>query len=170
MTAVVTGASPGVEKLRKRLIQPVLLRSYFLAKLPLAAMAGLTITRLDGEVCEARVPFGWRTANPFGSMYFAAQTMGAELSCAGLALTAARGGPEEVSVLPVGLAGTFEKRGVADVTFTCADGATLFGAVNSTLETGAPVTVDAVSVGRMADGTIVSRFTFTWSFKRRSAG
>lgn len=169
MVAVtVSSESPGAQKLRNQLIKPALLRAYFLAKLPLAAMAGLEIRRLDGRACEVHVPFGWRTKNPFGSMYFAAQTMAAELCCAGLALTAARGGPEEVSVLPVGLSGRFDKRAIADVTFTCADGEPLYAAVNETLATGEGVTVDAHALGRMADGTVVSQFTFTWSFKRRA--
>ncbi|MCK6544984.1 DUF4442 domain-containing protein [Myxococcota bacterium] len=161
--------SPGAKKLRNQLSQPALLRAYFLAKLPLAAIAGLSISRLDDKVCEVKVPFGWRTKNPFGSMYFAAQTMAAELACAGLALTAARGGPEEVSVLPVGLTGRFEKRAIDDVTFTCADGEPLYAAVDRTLATGEGVTCDAHAIGMMRDGTIVSQFTFTWSFKKRAA-
>jgi hypothetical protein len=167
MVAAVHAESPGARSFRNQLVKPALLRSYFLAKLPLAAVAGLKITRLDGEVCETTVPFGWLTQNPFRSMYFAAQAMAAELSCAGLALMAARGAPEAVSVLPVGIAGTFEKKATALVTFTSSDGARLFEAVNRALATGESVTVETSTVGRMADGTIVSRFTFTWSYKKK---
>lgn len=169
MVETVTSESSGARVLRSRLVKPALLRAYFLAKLPLGAIAGLTITHLDGDSCEVVVPFGWRTRNPFGSMYFAAQSMGAELSCAGLALTAARGGSESVSVLPVALSGRFEKRAIADVTFTCPDGQAVYRAVNETLATGEGVTAETKTTGRMADGTVVSEFSFTWSFKRRSS-
>ena len=168
---VVSVASPDAQAFRKQLIQPALLSAYFLAKLPLAAMAGLKITRLDGDVCEVTVPYGWRTQNPFRSIYFAALSMAAELSCAGLALMAGRGAGkvEPVSVLPVGLEGKFEKKATALTTFVCSDGPRLFQAVNEALRTGEGVTTTTDTIGRMADGTIVSTFKFTWSFKKKSA-
>ena len=159
--------SPGARSFRNQLIKPALLRSYFLGKLPLAAIAGLKITELDGEVCEATVPYGFITKNPFRSMYFAAQAMGAELSCAGLALMAARGARETVSVLPVGLSASFEKKSTDLTRFRCTEGRKLFDAVNEALKTGAPVVVETKTVGTMRDGTIVSNFSFTWSFKKK---
>jgi hypothetical protein len=168
MIAAVNVSSPGAQSFRNQLIKPALLRAYFLAKLPLAAAAGLRITRLDGNSCDVSVPFGWRTTNPFGSIYFAALSMAAELSCAGLAMMAVRGAPEPVSVLPIGLEGTFEKKATAVTTYTCNDGPALFAAVNRALETGEGVTCVAETVGRMPDGTRVSAFKFTWSFKKKS--
>ncbi|MCB1035013.1 MAG: hypothetical protein KDD47_14390 [Acidobacteria bacterium] len=47
-------------------------------------------------------------------------------------------------------------------------GAALRAAVEETLATGEPATATVETVGRMADGTEVSRFRFTWSFKKRS--
>jgi hypothetical protein len=168
MTVSIT--SPDAEAFRKQLIQPSLLRAYFLMKLPLAAMAGLKIRRLDGNVCEVSVPYSWRTQNPFKSIYFAALTMAGELSCASLALMAARGAGtgSPVSVLPVGLEGRFEKKAPELTTFTCADGPVLFDAVNEALKTGEGVTVDTETAGRMKDGTLAARFKFTWSFKKKS--
>lgn len=163
----VSPTSPGAETLRKRLTSPRLLDAYFLAKLPLAAMAGLKIVRLDGRACEVTVPFGWRTQNPFGSIYFAALSMAAELSCAGLALMAARGAPVPVSVLPVGIEGTFEKKATARTRFVCTDGDQLFEAVREAVATGEGVTRVTHTEGRMEDGTLVSRFRFTWSFKKK---
>jgi hypothetical protein len=169
MVAAVHVESPGAKSFRSQLIKPALLRAYFLAKLPLGAIAGLKIVKLDGESCEAAVPFGWITKNPFGSIYFAALTMAAELSCAGLALQAARGAPDPVSVLPIGLNGSFEKKATALTTFTCNDGKMLFDAVNRALETGEAVVVETNTVGRMPDQTIAARFNFTWSFKRKAS-
>jgi hypothetical protein len=167
----VSTSSPDAEAFRKQLIQPALLRAYFLMKLPLAAMAGLKIQRLDGNVCEVSVPYAWRTQNPFKSIYFAALAMAGELSCASLALMAARGAGKSspVSVLPVGLEGRFEKKATEITTFTCSDGPALFAGVNEALRTGEGVTVETETAGRMRDGTLAARFTFTWSFKKRSS-
>lgn len=167
MVAAVDVSSPGAQSFRKQLIKPALLRSYFLAKLPLAAVAGLKITRLDGNVCDVTVPYGWRTRNPFGSIYFAALSMAAELSCAALALMAARGASQPVSVLPIGLEGRFDKKATGLTTFTCIEGPELFRAVNEALRTGEGVKAVATTNGRMADGTQVASFKFTWSFKEK---
>jgi hypothetical protein len=169
MVSAVHVESPRAQAFRNQLIKPALLRAYFLAKMPLASFAGLKVKVLDGDRCEATVPYGWITQNPFGSMYFAALAMGAELSCAGLALMAARGAAEPVSVLPIGISGTFEKKATALTTFTCTDGKKLFETVNRALETGEGVTVETSTVGTMPDGKIVARFNFTWSYKKKTA-
>ena len=44
--------------------------------------------------------------------------------------------------------------------------ARVFDIVNE--QTGEPATASVETVGRMADGTEVSRFVFTWSFKTRT--
>jgi hypothetical protein len=44
----------------------------------------------------------------------------------------------------------------------------VIAAVAETLRTGEGTTVEATAVGRMADGTEVATFVFTWSFKRKS--
>jgi hypothetical protein len=168
MVMSVDASSPGAQTFRKRLIQPALLRAYFLAKLPLAAMAGLRIEELDGKRCEVTVPWNWATKNPFGTIYFAALSMAAELSCAGLALMAARAASEPVSVFPVGISGQFVKRAMAKTTFTCVEGDVLFAAVNEALRTGEGVTRTVSTTGTMPDGTIASTFELTWSFKKKS--
>lgn len=155
------------EAFRKQLLNPLLLKGYFALKLPLAAMAGLRITALDRLRCEALVPFDWRTRNPFGSIYFAALAMAAELSSAGLALTAARSGASTVSALPVGLEAEFEKKATGHTRFLCEEGPTLYTAVERALETGEGVTCRVATVGRMDDGTRVASFRIMWSFKRK---
>jgi hypothetical protein len=168
---IVSAASPDAQKLRKQLIQPTLLRAYFLVKLPMAAVAGLRIEELDGNACSVSVPYSWRTQNPFQSIYFAALTMAGEMSCAALALMAAQGAGERdpVSVLPVGLEGSFVKKATDRTTFTCSDGPMLFEAVNEALRTGEGVTRVTETIGRMRDGTLSASFKFTWSFKRKTA-
>ena len=158
-----------VAKACRRMTSPLLLRLFMLFKLPLGLFAGLRVSHLDPQRCSARLPYGWRTTNPFRSMYFAAQSMAAELSTGALASLAVDLAPQSVSMLITGLEADFGKKATSWTTFTCEDGTALFAAVARTVETGQPVTVKTATVGRMDDGTEVARFTFTWSFKRRAS-
>ncbi|MCB1058493.1 MAG: DUF4442 domain-containing protein [Acidobacteria bacterium] len=153
-------------KLVRQVTNPWLMRLYMLAKLPLGLFAGLRVRHLDPERCETSVPYGWRSKNPFRSTYFAAQSMAAEMSTGALAMLALAGRPP-VAMLIVGLDAEFGKKATSLATFTCADGAALFAAVEETLASGEPAVATVETVGRMPDGTVVSRFHFTWSFKRR---
>jgi hypothetical protein len=161
-----------VTERRRKMLSPLLMRFYFLAKLPLALMAGVRLRELDAEHAVATVPYGWRSTNPFRSTYFAALAMAAELSTGALAMLAVdlagKTAPKPVAMLIVNMTAGFEKKATALAAFTCPDGAKLAAAVARAVETGEPATAEAETVGRMADGTIVARFTFTWSFKARS--
>jgi hypothetical protein len=156
---------------RRRMLSPLLMRFYFLTKLPLALMAGVKLRELDTEHAVATVPYGWRSTNPFRSTYFAALAMAAELSTGALAMLAVdlagKTAPKPVAMLIVNMTAAFEKKATALAAFTCPDGAKLAAAVARAAETGEPATAEAETVGRMADGTVVARFTFTWSFKAR---
>ncbi|HXO18641.1 MAG TPA: DUF4442 domain-containing protein [Thermoanaerobaculia bacterium] len=156
------------EELARRLKSPFGLRWFFWRQLPLALVAGLRVRELDGERCVTTVPYGWRTQNPFRSTYFAALSMAAELSTGAPGMLATGLAPEPVALLIVGMTASFEKKATATTTFTCEDGQQAFAAVASTLASGEPARADLHSVGRAPDGTVVARFTFQWSFKKRS--
>jgi hypothetical protein len=157
-----------LERFRRRMTHPLLMRLFMLYKLPLGLFAGMRLAAIDAGRCQVVIRYGWRNTNPFRSMYFAAQSMAAELSTGALAMLATQTSPRSVAMLITGLEATFGKKATGRVTFTCEDGAEMFAAVGETLATGEPVVVRAETVGRMEDGAEVSRFVFTWSFKRRS--
>jgi hypothetical protein len=161
---------PKAARLAARLKNPFLLRGFMLAKLPLALVAGLRVRELDTERCVATIPYGWRTTNPFRSTYFAALAMAAEMSTGALAMMATELEAAPVALIIVNLEAGFEKKAQALTTFTCEDGRKAFDAVAETVRTGEPATARLETVGRSADGTVVARFAFTWSFKRRSRG
>jgi len=162
--------SPKIDKLAARLKNPWALRAYMLAKLPLALVAGLRVREMDARRCAVTVPYGWRTTNPFRSTYFAALSMAAEMSTGALAILATELAPQPVAMIIVTLEASFEKKAQALATFTCEDGEKAFAAVAETVRTGEPATARLETVGRAPDGTVVARFAFTWSFKRRSRG
>lgn len=157
-----------LDRLTRRLTNPWLMRLFLLAKLPLGFVAGLRVAHVDTESCRTTVPYGWRTQNPFRSTYFAAQSMAAELSTGAPAMLAVEMAPESVAMLITGLEATFGKKATDTTTFTCTEVPKLFDAVRETLRTGEAATATLETVGRMPDGTEVSRFKFEWSFKKRS--
>lgn len=141
---------------------------WMLRKLPAALFCGVRLKRVDPSECVTTVPFGWRSRNPFGSTYFAAQAMAAEMSTGALVLLATADAEVPFSTLIVDVKATFGKRATALATFTCAGGEAVWAAVREAKATGEARTVALETVGRMADGTEVSRFEFTWSVKPRS--
>lgn len=161
--------SAKIDGFRRKMLNPFLLRAFMLAKMPLGLFAGLRIRSLDADRCETTVPYGWRSTNPFRSIYFAAQSMAAELSTGAIAMLAVKLAPAPVAMLITGLESSFTKKATSKVTFTCEEGDKLLAAVRETVETGEPAVARVETVGRMADGTEVSRFAFTWSFKKRAS-
>ena len=159
-----------IETDRKRMLNSFLFSVALFFKLPLAFFAGLRVDSLSRQRCEVSLPYGWRSQNPFQSIYFAAQAMGAEMSTGAIAMLATRNAPVSVAVIVVGTEATFSKKANARTTFTCEMGEELFAAVERAIHTGESSTVDIHTVGRMPDGTEVSRFRFTWSFKTRTKG
>jgi hypothetical protein len=100
-------------------------------------------------------------------MYFAVQAMAAEISTAVPAMIAIEKYHESVAMLVVETKAEFFKKGISKVTFTCESGPDFAAALENSIQTKEAVTVVAKTTGTMADGTVVSVFYFTWSFKVR---
>lgn len=158
---------PRAERVRRELLKPIKFWFYLWWRLPLAACAGLRLDRLDETRCEASLPGGWRTQNPFRSMYFAAQAMAAEMSTGAPAITLATGSKASISTLVLGIRAEFLKKAVGRCTFTFEDVAAMAQAIEKAAGLSEPVTFVARSTGRMKDGTVVALFDITWTFKRR---
>lgn len=156
-------------KYRNRIQNWFLFNIFLFIRLPLAWAAGTRMKRLDVDGCQISMPYGWRNQNPFKSIYFAAQAMSAEMSTGMLAVFAIENSGESVAMLVSDIEGSFGKKANAHTTFTCNDGQKMFDAVAETCRTGEPVLVKMNTVGAMDDGTEVSKFTFTWSVKKRSS-
>jgi len=138
------------------------------ARLPLAAFAGLRVSRLDATGADVKLPAGWKTQNPFRSTYFAAQAMAAEMSTGAPALLFIEESGKRISSFVVGLQAKFTKQAKSEATFTFSDGAAMLKAIEKAAASGEGVPFAARSVGRMADGTVVAEFEIQWSFKRKN--
>jgi hypothetical protein len=160
--------SPAAQTLQRQTTNPLLFRGWLLAKLPAAFFCGVRMRELGLDRCVTSVPFGWRSQNPFRSTYFAAQAMAAEMSTGALVLLAAADAGVPFSTLIVDMKATFGKKAVDTATFVCTGGDAVVRACREAKETGEARVVSLDTVGTMADGAEVSRFTFTWSVKPRS--
>ena len=155
------------EKLRKQISSRWQLPFYMGFKLPLGLFAGLRVDQLDTEKCLVSVPYGWRSQNPFRSIYFAAQSMAAEMSTGAIAMLATKSASKSVAMLITNMEAEFVKKANKRTTFTCTQGLEIFQSVEQAVQTGEPQKCTVETIGTMADGTIVSTFKFTWSFKAR---
>ena len=59
------------------------------------------------------------------------------------------------------------KKATGNVSFKCEDGEDIFNAVDKAISTKKGVEVEVKTIGTLEDGTVVSEFYFTWSFKQR---
>lgn len=161
--------NPKQEKLRKQITSSLAFWFFLIGQLPMGWIAGLRVRELSRQKCVTSVPFKWLTKNPFKSMYFAVQSMAAELSTASPCLLAVKGHHPTVAFIIVDLKATFYKKATDRVWFTCLDGENAFQAVQKAIETGQPQQATFKTSGAMKDGTVVSEFELTWSFKQRSS-
>lgn len=155
------------EKFRKKMLNPIFFRFFTMTKVPAGAIAGMKLISLDATQCQTTLPFKFLNKNPFKSIYFAVQSMAAELSTASLSLLAITGKNPSVAFIIVDLEAKFMKKATGRTTFTCENGKEVFDAVEECIATGESRVVKMKTIGRLKDGTEVSEFYFTWSFKQR---
>ncbi len=156
------------EKFRKKMLRPIFFRFFTFTQVPAGWIAGMRLRKLDIESCQTTLPFKFLNKNPFKSIYFAVQSMAAELSTAAPALLAIQGIKPSIAFIIVDLEAKFPKKATSKVTFTCENVKDAFEAIGKCIHTREPAVAKMKTVGRLSDGTIVSEFYFTWSFKQRS--
>jgi hypothetical protein len=139
-------------------------RAFAAMSMPTAWFAGLRMDKLDNESCVTSLPGGWRTQNPFKTMYWAVQGMGAELATGAAPFAMSRSMPEKLRMFVVGTEAKFVKRAKGRITFTCNDVNAAREAIEESMKSGEPVECDFVSIGTDSSGDIVSEWIFKWNF------
>jgi acyl-coenzyme A thioesterase PaaI-like protein len=140
-------------------------------KIPVLLFLGPRVMRLDEKGCSVKIPFGWRSRNHVGSMYFGALCAGADLAGG---LPAARliwNQFKQVSLVFADLKAEFLKRADGDTLFTCEDGYAVDAAVRRADASGERVTLPVQVVATVPDrygDEPVARFTMGLSLKRRA--
>lgn len=142
-------------------------RAFTVLSMPSAAFVGLRLVRADDEVCVTSIPGGWRSQNPFKTMYWAAQGMAAELATGVHPFAYSRAIEGGLRMFVVGTEATFVKRANGKIVFTCEDIPAVRAAIEETLATGEGVDLDMRAIGRDQSGDVVSEWVFKWNFRAR---
>ncbi|MEO1514966.1 MAG: DUF4442 domain-containing protein [Bacteroidota bacterium] len=160
--------APAIQKRLELLKSPMKMRLFYLQRLPTLWWWGVTVVDCSPYSVQVKLPYGWRTQNPFQSIYFAAQLGAAELSTGiiGMLATLGRG---RISMLVTKIESEFVKKANTDTIFRCDDGQKIIDAVQEALDTGEGRIVRSMSVGTQQSGEVVSRVYVTWSFKKKSS-
>ncbi|MFY0600843.1 MAG: DUF4442 domain-containing protein [Cyclobacteriaceae bacterium] len=137
--------------------------------LPIAFLAGLRVVSISENECTTSIPFKWLNKNPFKSMYFAVQSMAAELSTAINCQIATKCHEQSIAFIIIDCKANFLKKADGKVLFTCSNANEAFDAVNECSKSGETSVRTFLTTGTTADGTVVSNFEFTWSFKARKS-
>lgn len=137
---------------------------YLLWKLPAAWFMGVSVISCDLEKAVVNLPYGWRSQNPFRSIYFAAQLSAGELST-GVLVLAAISGERPVSMLVTDIRAQFYKKANQPLRFTCEQGLEVNAIIQEVVTTGEARQMTLQSTGRLPDGTPASEVWVTWSFK-----
>ena len=139
---------------------------YLLSNLPAAFFLGIKVDTITPEKCITRLPFNWYTKNPFRSTYFAAQIAAAELST-GLPAAVALTGKPSTAMLLVDVQSSFLKKADQTTYFHCNQARQVQECINNVIQEDKAQTITMESEGRTAEGLLVSKTQFTWSFKKR---
>lgn len=159
--------NPAFQLFKKQITHPLKFKLFMLQRLPSALFAGLRVAALDEQQAVVTVKYSWFNQNPFKSMYFAIQSMAAEMSTGLLASAQVYQRDPAVSMLVVGLEAKFVKKAVGTISFSSKDGEAIDEAIESSLASGEGKTVTCYSVGTNDFGEIVSEYWITWSFKAK---
>ena len=157
------------QKLKRIISSTFKFRLYLLFNLPIGWLAGMKIIDLTEKHCITGVPFKWINKNPFKSVYFAVQSMTAELSTATACMIAIQGHQPSIALIIVDMKGKFYKKATGRVFFTCMHQGQAHDAVARAVASKKAQKLSLKTIGKMSDGTVVSEFIFTWSFKQRQS-
>ncbi|MBR84442.1 MAG: thioesterase [Euryarchaeota archaeon] len=148
----------------RSLLGPVKFRLFSLVSMPTARFAGLRMDHLDESSCVTSIPGGWRSQNPFKTMYWAVQGMGAELATGAAPFAMSRAIPEKLRMFVIGTEATFTKRAKGRISFTCKDVIAAREAIELSASSREPVECDMKSIGTDSSGDVVSEWIFKWNF------
>jgi hypothetical protein len=141
---------------------------FLMFKLPSAFLCGVRLKELDDTTAIVKVTFRWINQNPFKSMYFAVQSMAAELATGAIVMKKIRESGEKISMLIINHTGAFSKKAMGRITFTCEDGKLIDAALKHTIKTGEGQTIVMKSVGLDEAGDQVSVYDFEWSIRLKA--
>ncbi|PHI18690.1 DUF4442 domain-containing protein [Lewinellaceae bacterium SD302] len=146
---------------------PWKMRLFLLKNLPSMAFWGGRVDEATTEHCVASLPYGWRSQNPFSSIYFAAQSGVAELSTGLLVTSSMKAHDRKIAMYVIDFRAQFTKKATERIYYRCDQGLEIQATVDRSVASGQAQTIECVSVGRTAGGLEVGRAYITWSIKAK---
>ncbi len=148
-------------------LSPFFFRLMLIRVLPLAWLAGLRLLRNDEQSCSVGLRYGYLTKNPFGSIYFAALAMAAEMSTGLPALMFIRNAKLNCSMLVTDFRARYFKKAVGQIVFKFESVKTMQQAIAEAAADPLGRSYTAISRGYNADGDLVAEMEVQWSFRAR---
>lgn len=143
------------------------LNLYLLKNLPSAYLCGIRVLSISKDSCVVTAKHRWLNQNPFKSMYFAVQNMGAELTTGVLVMKAIKEENKKVSMLVLNQKSQFTKKATGLITFKCTEGLVIKDMVNKALQTKEGVSFWVKSEGYNEQGEVVGIYEFEWTLKAK---
>lgn len=159
--------NPSFEVFRKQISNPIKFRLFLLQRLPSAFFCGLRIRSFNQQQSVIAVRYSWFSQNPFRSMYFAVQSMAAEMSTGILGFAQIFQRKPGISMLVLKVEGDFLKKATGLILFTCTDGEQIESAIEEAISSGEAQTVKCKSIGTNEQDEVVAEFFVTWTFKAK---
>ena len=113
------------KSLLKKFLNPFTFSLYFFLNVPMVWFSGMRLSEFSKEKCICKIPFKWyyrwQNMNPFKSVYFAVQCMGAEISTASFVVLAINGKSPSIAFIVTKMRFNILKSS-RNTKFTCNDG------------------------------------------------
>jgi len=149
-------------------LTPRKINIFLFFKLPAAFWCGVRVKNINAEECSVIVRHRWINQNPFHSMYFAVQSMAAELSTGALVLSFVKGSGCDFSILIAQNKASYTKKATGKITFKCEQGRLLEEVVQKAIDTNEGQTIWLKSIGINEKNEQVAEMDFEWSLKIKS--
>lgn len=143
------------------------LNLYLFKNLPSAYFCGVRVYALEADYCTVRVKHRWFNQNPFRSMYFAVQNMGAELTTGVLVMKAIKESNQKISMLVLNQKSQFTKKATGIITFKCDQGQLISEKIKEALQTKKGISFWVQSKGIDENGDVVGIYDFEWTLKAK---
>ena len=153
-----------LEQEYRGLLKPLRFRFFTLISMPSAAFVGLKVDEVSEDSCQISVKGGWRSQNPFKTMYWAAQGMAAELATGATPFAISRAYSGKIRMFVIGTDVKFVKQAKGRIKFICEDAGKARAAIEESEISGKSVNCVMHAKGIDSDGDVVSDWKFEWNF------
>lgn len=153
--------------LRRMMLHGVFYWPYISVKMPLLALSRARVRALDLTYAETQLPFALTNRNPFGSMYFAAQMMAAEMAIGALVLLHNENHSQNFSPIVRHIDVVFQRAAYEKITFRCDEGVRVARLLERALRTGERVEDVFTVIGSTEKEGDVMKAHLTWSVRHK---